>query len=126
MQYRRETRWWGTRIKRYYGRVEVELARGRILIFLFQESLLLEPMYDSPGSSVRYVLIDRSVVLGERPAHYWSRSEGASFYGMLAAEEELWEAERRALYGDETAQYEDDPEASSLLGRKPTSATGSG
>lgn len=24
---------------------------------------------------------------GERAAHYWSRSEGAAFYSMLAAEE---------------------------------------
>ena len=62
-----------------------------LLISSFKESLLLEPMYDCPGSSVRYVLIDQAVVLGEKPAHYWSRSEGASFYGMFAAEEEEWE-----------------------------------
>jgi len=52
------------------------------------ESLLLDPMYECPGSSVRYVLIDESVVRGENRAHYWSRSEGAAFYSMLAAEEE--------------------------------------
>ncbi|KAG9047953.1 hypothetical protein FS837_001137 [Tulasnella sp. UAMH 9824] len=51
------------------------------------EALLLDPMYECPGSSVRYVLIDEAVVKGERPAHYWSRSEGAAFYSMLAAEE---------------------------------------
>jgi len=52
------------------------------------ENLLLDPMYECPGSSVRYVLIDESVVRGENRAHYWSRSEGAAFYSMLAAEEE--------------------------------------
>ncbi|KAG8989383.1 hypothetical protein FRB90_002281, partial [Tulasnella sp. 427] len=51
------------------------------------EALLLDPMYECPGSSVRYVLIDEGVVKGERAAHYWSRSEGAAFYSMLAAEE---------------------------------------
>jgi len=52
------------------------------------ETLLLDPMYECPGSSVRYVLIDESVARGENRAHYWSRSEGSAFYSMLAAEEE--------------------------------------
>jgi len=51
------------------------------------ESLLLDPMYDVPGSSVRYVLIDASVARGERPALYWSRGQGGLFYSAIAAEE---------------------------------------
>ncbi|KAG9033347.1 hypothetical protein FRB95_014889 [Tulasnella sp. JGI-2019a] len=74
------------------------------------ESLLLEPMYECPGSSVRYVLVDRSVVLGERPAHYWSRSEGAAFYSMLAAEESQYAEETIAEEGiTEEAESEVDP-----------------
>lgn len=53
------------------------------------ESLLLESMYDVPGSSVRYVLVDLSVVLGQRPAQYWARGEGGAFYSALSAEEAL-------------------------------------
>ncbi|KAI6004070.1 P-loop containing nucleoside triphosphate hydrolase protein [Pisolithus albus] len=51
------------------------------------ESLLLEPMYEAPGSSVRYVLIDEDVVLEKKPAVYWSRSEGASFRAAWMNEE---------------------------------------
>jgi len=69
----------------------------------------LEPMYECPGSSVRYVLIDRSAVLGERAAHYWSRSEGAAFYSMLAEEEEKYTEEN----GLEDPAEHQDVEASS-------------
>jgi len=44
------------------------------------ENLLLEPMYEVPGSNIRHVLIDESVVRGERPALYWSKGEGAAFW----------------------------------------------
>lgn len=63
------------------------------------------------SKSVRYVLVDRSVVLGERPAHYWSRSEGAAFYSMLAAEEERYAEETAAEEGasDVESGHEVDP-----------------
>ncbi|KAG8858763.1 hypothetical protein FRB96_004900 [Tulasnella sp. 330] len=79
------------------------------------ESLLLEPMYECPGSSVRYVLVDRSVVLGECPAHYWSRSEGAAFYSTLAAEEERY-AEETAV---EEGVSDSESEVESILGEEP-------
>ncbi|KAF8270988.1 P-loop containing nucleoside triphosphate hydrolase protein [Lactarius quietus] len=44
------------------------------------ENLLLEPMYEVPGSHIRYVLIDKTVVRGERPALYWSKGEAATFW----------------------------------------------
>ncbi|KAI0306912.1 P-loop containing nucleoside triphosphate hydrolase protein [Multifurca ochricompacta] len=44
------------------------------------ENLLLEPMYEVPGSNIRHVLIDKTVVRGERPALYWSKGEGAAFW----------------------------------------------
>jgi len=71
------------------------------------ENLLLDAMYECPGTSVRYVLVDRSVVLGERQAHYWSRSEGAVFYSMLAEEEERY-AEENAV--EDAAQQDVEPE----------------
>ncbi|KAI6105504.1 P-loop containing nucleoside triphosphate hydrolase protein [Pisolithus sp. B1] len=51
------------------------------------EKLLLEPMYEAPGSSVRYVLIDEDVVLEKKPAVYWSRSEGTAFRAAWMNEE---------------------------------------
>ncbi|KAG6334379.1 hypothetical protein ID866_4700 [Astraeus odoratus] len=51
------------------------------------ENLLLEPMYEVPGSNVRYVLIDEDVVLGEKPAMYWSKGEGTAFRAAWTNEE---------------------------------------
>ncbi|KAI0248681.1 P-loop containing nucleoside triphosphate hydrolase protein [Lactifluus subvellereus] len=44
------------------------------------ENLLLEPMYEVPGSNIRHVLIDKTVVRGETSALYWSKGEGAAFW----------------------------------------------
>ena len=52
------------------------------------ETLLLDAMYDVPGSGIRHVLINESVVKGERPAMYWSRGEGTAFWHEWATEEE--------------------------------------
>ncbi|KAG9106522.1 hypothetical protein FRC07_008798 [Ceratobasidium sp. 392] len=51
------------------------------------ESVLLDSMYDVPGSGVRFVLIDHATVRGDRPAGYWSRGQATQFYSALAAEE---------------------------------------
>ncbi|KAI6151837.1 P-loop containing nucleoside triphosphate hydrolase protein [Pisolithus tinctorius] len=51
------------------------------------EGLLLEPMFEVPGSSVRHVLIDEDVALGKKPAMYWSRTEGAAFRAAWMREE---------------------------------------
>ncbi|QRW11730.1 ATP-dependent Clp protease ATP-binding subunit ClpX [Ceratobasidium sp. AG-Ba] len=53
------------------------------------ESVLLDCMYDVPGSGVRYVLVDVATVRGERPAGYWSRGQATQFYSTLAAEEAI-------------------------------------
>ena len=36
----------------------------------FQEKILLDPMFDVPGSDVKSVLVDEDVVRGEKPAQY--------------------------------------------------------
>ncbi|KAH7332702.1 P-loop containing nucleoside triphosphate hydrolase protein [Rhizoctonia solani] len=77
-------------------------ARGLRAIM---ESVLLDCMYDVPGSGVRYVLIDVATVRGDRPAGYWSRGQATQFYSALAAEEALTE---------ETPVRESDPEAEQL------------
>ncbi|KAI9574898.1 P-loop containing nucleoside triphosphate hydrolase protein [Boletus coccyginus] len=53
------------------------------------EALLLEPMYEIPGSTVRYVLVNEEVVLGKKQAMYWSRGEGPAFWAAWANEEQL-------------------------------------
>ncbi|KAF9512550.1 hypothetical protein BS47DRAFT_1394146 [Hydnum rufescens UP504] len=70
------------------------------------EGLLLESMYDVPGSSVRYVLVDLAVVQARRPASYWSRGEQHAFYGALAAEEEMDAKQRAANKTDNNPDME--------------------
>lgn len=59
------------------------------------ESLLLDAMYEVPGSNVRYVLITGDMVLGKSPALYWMRGDGPAFWAAWADEEQR--AERHQL-----------------------------
>jgi len=54
------------------------------------ESILLDAMYDVPGSGVRYVLVTKAVVEGSEKAGYWSRGEGTAFWDEWAKEETAW------------------------------------
>ncbi|KAJ1300225.1 hypothetical protein OPQ81_005056 [Rhizoctonia solani] len=76
-------------------------ARGLRAIM---ESVLLDCMYDVPGSGVRYVLIDAATVRGERQAGYWSRGQATQFYSALAAEEA--KAEGGSPLGEPDAEAE--------------------
>lgn len=51
------------------------------------ENLLLEPMYEVPGSDVLHVLITADVVNGITPAGYWKRGQAAQFWEAWATEE---------------------------------------
>lgn len=51
------------------------------------EALLLEPMYEVPGSDIRHVLITAEVVKGEASPGYWRRGEGVAFWEAWATEE---------------------------------------
>ncbi|KAG7097212.1 hypothetical protein E1B28_004583 [Marasmius oreades] len=60
------------------------------------EQILLEPMYEVPGSDVRHILITDEVVKGERPPRYWKKGEGAavSCWEAWASAEARYEASR--------------------------------
>ncbi|KAG1755960.1 P-loop containing nucleoside triphosphate hydrolase protein [Suillus lakei] len=58
------------------------------------ESLLLDAMYEVPGSNVRYVLITEDVVLGKSQALYWTRGDGPAFWAAWADEEQRAERHR--------------------------------
>ncbi|THV05473.1 ClpX, ATPase regulatory subunit [Dendrothele bispora CBS 962.96] len=60
------------------------------------ESLLLEPMYEVPGSDVRFVLITKDVVSGGAPPGYWKKGDGAavSFWEAWAKEEGNYDREK--------------------------------
>jgi len=52
------------------------------------ENTLLDAMYEGPGSSVRYILVNRDVVRGHQQALYWSRGEGTTFWAACKDEDE--------------------------------------
>ncbi|OCH94058.1 ClpX, ATPase regulatory subunit [Obba rivulosa] len=52
------------------------------------EALLLEPMYEAPGSSIRHILINEAVARGEKPAQSWNYGEGPKCWAAWAEEEE--------------------------------------
>ncbi|KAL1946747.1 hypothetical protein VTO73DRAFT_14851 [Trametes versicolor] len=56
------------------------------------ESLLLDPMYEAPGSWIKHILIREATVLGEAPPDYWGADQGEA--------EESWKAwdEEEAIY----------------------------
>ncbi|GAA5961658.1 hypothetical protein JCM3765_000465 [Sporobolomyces pararoseus] len=51
------------------------------------ENVLLDPMFESPQSSIRYVLITKKVVEGKEPAGYFSRAEKWKFDQVFSDEE---------------------------------------
>ncbi|THH10088.1 hypothetical protein EW145_g1566 [Phellinidium pouzarii] len=51
------------------------------------ESLLLDAMYEVPGSNTKYVLINESVAQKKHSALYWTRQDGSAFWDVWAKEE---------------------------------------
>ncbi|KAF9475940.1 ClpX, ATPase regulatory subunit [Pholiota conissans] len=54
------------------------------------EKLLLDPMYEAPGSAISHVLITADTVNGISPPVYWRRGQGMLFWQTWAKEEELY------------------------------------
>ncbi|KAF5322043.1 hypothetical protein D9619_001007 [Psilocybe cf. subviscida] len=51
------------------------------------ESLLLDPMYEVPGSDISHVLITADTVLGRAPPGYWKKGRAVHFWEAWATEE---------------------------------------
>ncbi|KAL1741593.1 hypothetical protein HDZ31DRAFT_66785 [Schizophyllum fasciatum] len=49
------------------------------------EQVLLEPMYEVPGSDIAFVLITEGKVAGTEPTRYWRRGEGNAFWAEYAS-----------------------------------------
>lgn len=59
------------------------------------EGLLADAMFETPGSGIRFVLIDREVAERKKGAVYFGRGDGARVRMAVAREEEEWEEECR-------------------------------
>lgn len=54
------------------------------------ERLLSDAMFESPGSSIKYVLVTEAVSKKECPPIYFGRGQQHVFHSMIATEEEEW------------------------------------
>ncbi|EOA86003.1 uncharacterized protein SETTUDRAFT_177471 [Exserohilum turcica Et28A] len=59
------------------------------------DQLLLQAKYETPGSSVKHILVTQDVALLKRAPLYFHRGQSAAFEAAHAQEEENWEEELR-------------------------------
>ncbi|KNG48735.1 atp-dependent clp protease atp-binding subunit clpx [Stemphylium lycopersici] len=60
------------------------------------DQLLLQAKYETPGSSVKHILVTQDVALLKRAPLYFHRGQSAAFEAAHAQEEEKWEEELRS------------------------------
>ncbi|THC94586.1 hypothetical protein EYZ11_005946 [Aspergillus tanneri] len=55
------------------------------------ETILSDAMFETPGSSVKFVLVTETVASRNEKPIYLARGQGGRFHSMIAAEESQWE-----------------------------------
>ncbi|KAJ5373020.1 Clp ATPase C-terminal [Penicillium concentricum] len=59
------------------------------------ETILSDAMFEAPGSSVKFVLVNQAVAERKEQPIYLARGQGGRFNAMISAEESQWEAKTR-------------------------------
>ncbi|KAL2815639.1 P-loop containing nucleoside triphosphate hydrolase protein [Aspergillus cavernicola] len=59
------------------------------------ETILSDAMFETPGSSVKFVLVTESVAVRNEKPVYLGRGQGGRFHSLIAAEEDQWEEKLR-------------------------------
>ncbi|KAG0028816.1 hypothetical protein BGZ81_004395 [Podila clonocystis] len=67
----------------------IEKQTGARGLRRIMESLLLDVMYEAPGSAIKHIVIDREVVQGKKPALCFSRGDDASVEEALVRDDVL-------------------------------------
>ena len=70
------------------------------------ERLLADAMFETPGSSIKFVLVTEDVAEKKAGAVYFGRGQQGKFHAAIAAEEEAWEERRRREDGLEESEFE--------------------
>jgi ATP-dependent Clp protease ATP-binding subunit ClpX len=70
------------------------------------ERLLADAMFETPGSSIKFVLITEDVAEKKAGAVYFGRGQQAKFHDALAAEEEAWEERKRREEAGQESEFE--------------------
>lgn len=80
---------------REISRAALDMGTGARGLRAVMERILQDAMFETPGSSIKYVLVTEVVAQKKEPPVYLPRGQQSRFHAMIAAEEEEWE-ERRA------------------------------
>ena len=78
------------------------------------ETILSDAMFESPGSSVKFVLITETVAKREDEPVYFSRGQGGKFHAMISAEESQWEVKVKVEKKDKDKKTGRDGSAEAL------------
>ncbi|KAL4802785.1 ATP-dependent Clp protease [Aspergillus unguis] len=80
------------------------------------ETILGDAMFETPGSSVKFVLVTEPVAERNEKPVYLGRGQGGRFHSMIAAEEDRWEEKMRQRKTKDRRGYgfEDAPSISSF------------
>ncbi|KAM0711141.1 hypothetical protein Q7P35_001880 [Cladosporium inversicolor] len=70
------------------------------------ERLLADAMFETPGSSIKFVLITEDVAEKKAGAVYFGRGQQAKFHDAIAAEEEAWEERKRREEAGQESEFE--------------------
>ncbi|PYH49931.1 putative ATP-dependent Clp protease [Aspergillus saccharolyticus JOP 1030-1] len=86
------------------------------------ETILSDAMFETPGSSVKFVLVTESVAERKEKPIYLSRGQGGRFHSLIAAEESKWEEklrrDKKAKAKDKQAKPPSPPEMPSITNFK--------
>lgn len=78
------------------------------------ETILSDPMFEAPGSSVKFVLVTEAVADRKEKPIYLARGQGGKFHAMISAEESKWEEktgyDKKAKQKKEKVDGDDNPE----------------
>ncbi|KAL4929219.1 putative ATP-dependent Clp protease [Aspergillus undulatus] len=61
------------------------------------ETILSDAMFETPGSSVKFVLVTEPVAERNEKPVYLGRGQGGRFHSLIAAEEDRWEEKARQM-----------------------------
>ncbi|KAA1113691.1 hypothetical protein PGTUg99_020744 [Puccinia graminis f. sp. tritici] len=106
--------------QRAIARLANEKKTGARGLRQIMEKILLDSMYTAPQSSIRYILIDESVVLGQTPAKFYSRGQE----GLMEQDIEFEESSKGLSSALDAALSTKDSSDSSLSPTKRRKATG--
>ncbi|OQN99554.1 hypothetical protein B0A48_14696 [Cryoendolithus antarcticus] len=77
-----------------------KMGTGARALRTVMERLLAEPMFEAPGSGIRYVVITEAVALKKAGAIYFGRGQQSEMGRVVAEEEEEWERRQAEERGE--------------------------